>query len=401
MTSIEADEDSARGDLVGLGLAAATSAVWVSVLGVVIPGVFAVGAWMFTPHDYISSGDLSSTLRLTAMLWAVAHLAPVVTPAGLLSLFPLGLALLPLVLLWRGGRRAAKAADPADFREALILTSGFALAHAIFVLLVGALGSTDSMRIRPLVTAGQAGLIAFVVVGVAVLHQCELLDDVRDVIPAVVRVGVTSAVMSLLALTAASTLVFAAAIVLRRQDIAAVSTSLGSSITAQISLVLLSVLYAPTILGWLMAASTGAGVHVGGGAVLGLGVGAPGALPPFPLLAVLPERVPEWTRVLPLVVVLSVMAGSLLARRRFTARSWRDLLTLSVIVALTFTALLSAVAVVTSGSLGERALADLGPHARIAAGFALVESVAAVLAVLVVPRLIAEVAQRRRTALPH
>jgi hypothetical protein len=363
-------EEQERPDFLGYSLASVSAAIWVAAVGIVLPGVLILLAWMLTPHDQ-GSGDLGSTLQFAATLWAIAHLVPVATPTGVVSLFPLLLWLLPVLLLRRASRKAAVSVEPESVARALLLTFVIAAMHGLLVVIVGLAGSNESMLVKPLDLALRSFVIAVVVALPTVLSAAGLLDDVRDRVPALVRSAVAGGVAAFLVIVLAGSVLLVVAVVHRRSDIAAVSDQVGQSAVASTFLLVLSLLYVPTLLGWASTWLTGAGVHVGGGSVLALASGSPAELPPVPLLAVLPQAVPEWTRVLPLVVVLAGVLGAALVRRRMSAPALGQRVMAVVLMAVVTAGLVGALGLLTGGSLGSVRLVDLGPHAKVASLYGL------------------------------
>lgn len=351
---------SERRDVVGLGVTSLTSALWTNALGLLFPALAVVVVWMLTPQQNGLGADLGSALKFSSALWVASHLTPIITSSGSLSLFPLVLVALPAYLLTRSSRKAARELEIADTREAMLLTLGVALAHSVVVTLVSALISSESLRFRPLQTLGVSLVIALCVVGIAVFKESGAWEDLRDVVPEWLRAGVLGSAVSLMILLALSGVLLVTLVVVHRTDIAAVSNSLGNDVFSQVLVLLLSLMYVPTIWGWTLSAMTGAGTHVGAGAVLALGAGTPSALPPFPLLAALPDSIPTWTRALPALVIIAACVGVLVAWKRTT---FGDVLSAGVVVVCAVLCI-GAVALITGGSLGGGNLAHIGPHAR-------------------------------------
>ena len=349
-----------RRDVVGVGVTSLTSALWTNAIGLLVPGLAVILVWMLTPQQAGLGADLPSAVRFSAALWVSAHLIPVLTSSGSISLLPLLLVLLPGLLLFRAARKAARELEIADTRESLLLTAGLGLAHAVILTLISALTSHDGLRFRPFQSFAMSLLVALAFTSIAIFRESGAWDDLRDVLPQWFKAGFVGALVSLSVLLATSAALVAISIVVHRSDIATVSNSLGDGVLAQSLLVLLSVLYLPTLWGWTLSALTGAGTHVGAGAVLALGAGSPSALPPFPLLAALPEAVPSWTRVLPLIVVVAALCGVVAAWQR---SSVGDVPTAIVVVVATAIGL-GIVSLASGGSLGNGNLADLGPHTR-------------------------------------
>lgn len=357
-----------RRDVVGVGVTSLTSALWVNAFGLLVPALAVVLVWMLTPQQAGLGADLPSALRFSAALWVSAHLIPIITSSGPISLLPLLLVVLPGLLLVRASRKATRELEISDTRESLLLTVGVALAHAIFVTLVSALISSEGLRFRPFQSFAMSLVAAMAFAGIAVFRESGAWEDLRDVIPSWFKAGVLGALVSLTILVVTAAVLLCVSVVVHRGDIASVSNSLGSGILAQVLLVVVSLLYLPTLWGWTLSALTGAGTHVGAGAILTLGAGSPNSLPPFPLLAALPDAVPSWTRILPIVVVIAASCGVISAWQRSAVGDVRTAAVVLVIAAVG----LGALSLASGGSLGSGNLAHLGPHTRhaFALGFA-------------------------------
>lgn len=349
-----------RRDVVGVGLTSLTSALWVNAIGLLVPALAVVVVWMLTPQQGGLGADLPSALRFSAAMWVSSHLIAIITTSGSVSLFPLLLVLLPGLLITRASRKATRELEIPDTRESLLLTVGIGVAHAAVVTLVSALISHEGLRFRPFQSFGMSLLVALVFAGIAIFRESGAWEDLRDVVPAWFKAGVLGALVSLSVLLVTSALLLAVSIVIHRSDIAAVSNSLGEGVLPQILLIGLSLLYLPTLWGWTLSALTGAGTHVGAGAVLALGAGSPSALPPFPLLAALPQTVPTWTRGLPVVVVVAAMCGVIAAWKRTSMGDVRIALVVLVVASVG----LATISLASGGSLGNGNLAHLGPHTR-------------------------------------
>lgn len=351
---------SERRDVVGLGVTSLTSALWVNALGLLVPAMGVLLVWMLTPQQAGLGADIGTTLRFSAALWVWAHFIPMVTGSGEISLFPMLILALPAVLLVRASRKAAQELEIGNAREAIMLSSGMATAHGVVLTTITALISHETLRFRPIQTFLIAFVVAALVSSVTIFRQSGAWEDLRDVIPSWFRSGVIGVAVFATALMVASGIVLATALVVHRADVAAVANSLGSGFITVVVVVLLSLMYLPNLWGWAFAAFTGAGIHVGGGSVLTLGAGTTGALPPFPILAALPDASPGWIRVFPVVVVAAAAIAVLLAWRRDSARDYRT----AGVVVLGSTLIIGAIALFSGGSLGDGNLGDLGPHAR-------------------------------------
>ncbi|MBO0828943.1 MAG: hypothetical protein J2P24_14315, partial [Streptosporangiales bacterium] len=165
-----------------LVLAGALAALRASVTGVVLCILvgLAVG-W--------STGGLTvaGTVGLGADLWLAAHHVPVVFAHGTVGLLPLGLLLLPVVLLVRAGGRLAREVEVAGLWQAGVALAALAVPYACAggIAGVSTLAQTDhaSLLWAPVGTLA----VAVVAGGVGVLRGAGLGLRVAARVPARVR----------------------------------------------------------------------------------------------------------------------------------------------------------------------------------------------------------------------
>ncbi|MGA1146609.1 MAG: DUF6350 family protein, partial [Candidatus Nanopelagicales bacterium] len=153
------------------------------------------------------------------------------------------------------------------------------------------------------------------------------------------------------------------------EEIGAVFTALQPTTFDAVVLLVLALGYLPTFLGWALAYLVGAGVSVGPDALISpfAATVTPAQMPTFPPLAALPETSGPITWILP---VLAVLAGALigLAISRLAAR---ESPLIRIASALAATALAAGwvylLLWISSGSLGDGRLSQVGPDAELGA----------------------------------
>src|SRR6188768_851072 len=101
-------------------------------------------------------GGLVDPFRLAVDIWLSAHGVPLTLAAGSLTLHPLGLSLLVLLLLWRGGRWAGRRAQPTTFGAAGRLAALLAAGYGAAATLLAVAGHSPSARPDVLVAAAAA-----------------------------------------------------------------------------------------------------------------------------------------------------------------------------------------------------------------------------------------------------
>src|SRR5215203_2914876 len=131
---------SAARPLTALGMTAALQSAGLGVLAVMVTVL--VG-WA-TAAD----SDASATAAVTGALqaWLVGHHAEVTVPGGSFGLAPLGMTLLPLLLLHTSTLRAGRAAGVRSRRAVLALTASVTATYAVLVTVVALLARTDTGR---------------------------------------------------------------------------------------------------------------------------------------------------------------------------------------------------------------------------------------------------------------
>jgi hypothetical protein len=139
--------------------------------------------------------------------------------------------------------------------------------------------------------------------------------------------------------------------------------SLEAGLGGGLALAALGVAYVPVMAAWGAAYVMGAGVVIAPAITITpfISVTTPAELPPFPLLAALPQGASPLSWLLPLTGVLAGVLGGLLIARR--ARREPRLIRLALAGGASAVAgvLLALAAFLASGALGEDRLAVLGP----------------------------------------
>jgi hypothetical protein len=139
--------------------------------------------------------------------------------------------------------------------------------------------------------------------------------------------------------------------------------SLGAGLWGGLGLFLVGLAFVPTLIVWAATYLLGAGFAIGPSVVVSpfVAVTAPTVLPPFPMLAAIPQTASPVAWALPVVgVVAGVLAGLLVSRTaRLEARLTR--LALALGAAAVTGLLMFVVAYLADGALGDVRLVHLGP----------------------------------------
>src|SRR5829696_8507382 len=270
---------SAARPLTALGMTAALQSAGLGVLAVMVTVL--VG-WA-TAAD----SDASATAAVTGALqaWLVGHHAEVTVPGGSFGLAPLGLTLLPLLLLHTSTLRAGRAAGVRSRRAVLALTASVTATYAVLVTVVAS--GTAAVR-----ATGRAAVL---------WHR----------LPEPARRPVLPAAAASLVLVAGGALLAGGSLAVHHEQARALTAGLDGGAGGMMLLLLGCLLYVPTAAVWGLAFCVGPGFAVGAGTSVGVAGSTLGAVPALPLLAALPAGTgsASWWLALAVPVGAGVAAG--------------------------------------------------------------------------------------------
>ncbi len=357
-------------DLLLTGLPAAGYAAAAGLVAVAVPVLL---AWAADPRSAAGVGD---ALRTVVQGWLLAHATALHLPSGTVDLVPLGLLVLPVLLVRRAARHVASRARLSTLREAARLTTGIAVPYAVLAALLAVVARTA--EVRP--STGQAllgaGLLAWLSAGSGVLRGAGLGPVARAAVPERLARCAAAATAAVLALVAAGALL--AGVSLARHLGAAADLAAGTApgVVGGLALLLLGVLLVPSAAVWGAAWLVGPGFAVGAGTTVGPLDTVLGAVPALPLLAALPASSPPGA-VAALALAVPVLAGVLSGR---VVRRRRGGVPDALLSAVLASGLLAVLCVVAAGPLGGGRLTDVGPSWWRVALVALLELTAGALA---------------------
>jgi hypothetical protein len=349
-----------RQDVVGtLPVAAVTAALWAAVIGLLVIGVLVTIVWAVSARG---ADGIVTPVAASGVIWLVAHHAPVDTTSGTVTLLPLLLLALPLALLQRAGRWAARATATTDASDAGLVVVAATATYAALAFLVAQGASLGGASVSPFSALLWSSLVAVVGLGAGVIDGAGLWPGIADRLPAALRRGGPVAVQGGMALAAVVGVVAVVAIVLRWGTESGLLHSVAGSAGDTVGVVLVSLAYLPNLLVWTLAYVVGPGFGIGAGQSVSAFSSGGALLPGLPLLGAVPPDSPAAAPLLLLVPVVCGALASILLRRRETL----DLV--DEAGALLAGAGLLGVAVVllawlSGGSLGAGRLTGLGPAA--------------------------------------
>ena len=345
-----------------LAVAGALAAGLAAVVGLLLLAFPVLTAWTAEPRAGASAAE---AVRTVGRLWLLAHGGTLTVPGGRVALAPLGLTLLPLLLLARAGRSVARSwpglRSSGTGRGVAAVTAAVAVPYAALSALVAVLSRTSEVG-AGLPSAVLGGLVVGLLgAGTGALRAHRADAAPRPSTPTRRRAVATASACAVLA--GAGALLVAGSLAVHGSRAADLAGASGPGPVGGAGLLLVGVGLAPNAVVWAGSWLAGPGFAVGVGTAVGPFGHELGAVPAVPLLAALPASgVPTWVGVLALLVPLAAGAGAgrVLARSRAAVR--RRALALDVVTTATACGLVWAgLARAASGALGDARLAELGP----------------------------------------
>jgi hypothetical protein len=335
LPGVSSDDDETRRPLPVSGMLAAACTLGV---GLAALTTLTLVGWIAAPRGALGAG-LPGVFRTAAQLWLAAHHAGFAIPGGRVGLLPLGLMILPAMLLYRAGRWMARDADlrlrlPARLPKnspkeqagarrraqlVVVMQAGVSLA-APYALLAGLIALVASNEItQPFI--GEALLSHFVLAFLCgALATARMIGPWRvmlRLLPERVRaLTVGSAVATAVLLVAGLALVLVA-VVLNFGQVKQLSDVLAPGFVGGVLLALVQLLYLLNAVIWAFSYIAGPGFAIGAETLVAPTGVQLGTVPSLPLLGALPESgpVPAWMMaVIALPFAAGAVAGVMVAR---------------------------------------------------------------------------------------
>jgi hypothetical protein len=336
-------------------------------------GVLAVMVTVLVGWATAADSDASATAAVTGALqaWLVAHHTRVAVPGGSFALVPLGLTLLPLVLLHSSTLRAGRAAGVRGRRGVLALTASVTATYAVLVTVVALLAATDSVRPQPVSAFVGAALVAGLASGTAAVRATGRGTVLWGRVPEIARPAVRPAATAVAVLVGGGALLAGASLAVHHEQASLLTAGLQGGAGGTLLLLLGCLLYVPTAAVWGLAFCVGPGFAVGAGTSVGVTGATLGAVPALPLLAALPAGTgsPSWWLALAVPLAAGVAAGVVSDRTADSTpadeAAWRGLLRATAVTAALIAALVagavSVLAWLAAGPAGPGRMATTGP----------------------------------------
>jgi len=272
-----------------LAVTGAIAACAAAGIGLVVVTMLVLVGWIAAPHAGVG---LTGVLRTAALLWLIGHHVGFTLPgAGQIGMLPLGLVLLPGVLLWRAGRWVVRTGGIGRLDHvgyaALALAVPYAMVAAALALASSSARATPSLP-EAVVCSFLLALTAGALGGArGIAPWTQLADLLPDRLRSL-TVGTAGAVA---VLTAAGALLAGASLTLRLGTFREVNGTLAPGAIGAVLLLLAQLAYVPNAIAWAISFTLGPGFAFGTGTVIAPTGTVLGQLPAFPMLAALPQGV--------------------------------------------------------------------------------------------------------------
>jgi hypothetical protein len=380
-----------------LALAATVTTFWAAVVSLA-PVLLVVGLVYALDS---AGGTAGRVLRFGTAAWLLAHGVPVHVGFGTIGLAPLGISLIAAWRVARAGVHTARAVGARRGRTpwpAAAAGGAVGLVYGIFGLLAALLTSQDGVEV-PAIRAGLTLAVFGVVLGGAgAMAEARVLHRWVVSAPPVLRDGVRAGVVAALLIIGGGAGLAGMAVALNGGDASQIFSDYNTGVAGQLGLTLVCAMYGPNLIVWAASYTIGPGFAIGTGTIISAGEVRLGPMPALPVLAGLPsEPATGWASlILGLPVAAALVAGWLLARRALRGRdrpgrggakppavpmTWGGLLGAAMLAGPVAGVLLAVASMLSSGSLGDGRLAQVGPYTVwVAALAALVVAVGAALA---------------------
>lgn len=345
------------------------AALWAAALGWAIFALPVLAAWVSSVQ---STAGWAEVFRTSGLIWVVAHDVPVQVAGATYSVLPWGLLIIPAWLLIYAGRWAARAARVDTVRDWLLIAGSAAVIYTLIVTVVSVFARSPSA-----LTSAKYALLAALLVSVlslawGVLRGSSMRSVLLTAIPSDIRMLIRGAAIGIVTLLATGAALVTVSLIAHFGEVMRIQEFLDPGPLGGIALLVLSIGYLPAAAMWAVSYCLGAGVSIGGGVSLTpfIAASAPADLPPFPMLAALPQDVGPLAWALPAIGVLAGALIGLTVSRGGFSPGRRALLAAGA-------SLLAAIGVylllfISSGSLGTLNLVQLGPMPALGAAIALV-----------------------------
>jgi Family of unknown function (DUF6350) len=364
-----------RGGRAPLLVAAGFATLWAALLSY-LPVMAVIGL----ARTLEGAGGLGGAASAGLAGWLLGHGVPIGTSIGPLALAPL---LLTLLAAWRLNRaglhvtRAIGARHRGSVPAALLVAGAIGLWYAVFGVLAAVIVDGPGTEVSALQAAFDFLVFGLVSSLFGALRSTDALVRVARRIPRALRHGVRTGIVAAFLILAAGAAFTGLSVAVGGGQAADMIAAYRTGVAGQAGITLLSLAYGANAVVWAAAYLLGPGFALGAGSAVRLTEVTVGRLPTLPLLAGLPVGPvgSAGAALLAVPVLVGMVAGALMTRRLMRPRPvrpgeppapvrpppWSTVLGAAVLAGPTAGLILGVLAGLSSGSLGNGRLAEIGP----------------------------------------
>lgn len=327
----------------------------------------ALVGWFFA--DAGAHGNTLDALHVGGIAWVLGLGGSADTSVGHLGITPLGLTLIELVIAIRCARwgwRHAGVGEAIPAPRALALAGG-AFVGTFVVLAVVVLEVVSASSASPSVagTFGGAVLLSAVACACGGLLESGELAALWQRMPALLRAMLGVAVQAGLGLVAAAAVLVGISLALSFSDAGNAYTTLKLGFGDALMLTLVCALALPNAIGFAISYLAGPGFAVGVTTSVTVSSVSYVSMPPFPIVAALPDpgSQPGWLVAMLAVPGLCALVASARHERDFVGEQggWDQVLLRGLGGGALAGVAVSILAAISGGSLGDHRLSQIGP----------------------------------------
>ncbi len=347
------------------GIAAASSAG----IGLAVIVTLTMVGWVAAPHDTFGE-DIVDLLRGAVLAWLVGHHVSFTVAEGQISLLPMGLVLLPGLLLYRFGRWLARSCEIERLRHVYRAALAIAGPYAAIAGTLALLAQTDEVEPSMPRALLMGFVIAFLAGGLGALRQLMkdkgvAAGDLLDLMPPRSRSLLVGMLASTGTLLAGGLVLFLAALAVNLPEAVDITRTLAPGVVGGALLLIVQLAYLPNAVVFAVCYALGPGFELGTATMVAPTGVSVGAVPTLPMLAALPANgaAPMLSLTALAVPFLAGAVGGVL-----TQRSAPDVVSEAAplwgfVCGVTTGMLCAALAGTAGGSLGADRLSEIGPSA--------------------------------------
>lgn len=352
------------------GLASLIGGAAAALIGLMISFVVVVAIWLLAAHGTESTIQV---VRASAITWQATHLVPISIGSIPVGILPWGFLFIPAFIIWKTMHWTLKSALPTKGKQFWVIAIFFSFIYSLISLLVSLLCSTDGLATSFIFSFLHSFFISFFVSILVLLDYAPSPKVLIEKIPQDLVISFKPGLIAFMTMWLISGVLTTLALMFRWNEVKAVAGLMAPSSIDQAFLTILSIGYLPTVITWVFAYALGAGIHLGGSAIISYELATPGALPAFPLLSILPSTsMPIAKSVLLVPILAGVVIYFLIPRLPWKSigqtglEVFSNIVRISEVVRITLGTLVLGVAafIVTSfssGPLGVGYLSFIGP----------------------------------------